>query len=484
MTPRTQSYRIAEGTSHETSVYVYTADGRGPTTFVVGGVHGDEPSGYRAAGRIAGWAVERGELVVVPRANAVAIEHDSRYDGDGDLNRKFPPRGGECDTYLARELWRAIERHDPDWVFDLHSSRGVWQSGDGGVGQALFPTWIPPARARGADCVRALNEEFDLPDPIAYRMGNTLDADRPMLMHRVAGMLDGLGFICETTERADLADQIRWHLFTVEHVMGQYGQPPVTGPRSESRGLWVDEPWQRYRFAGAYEDPVVVAKPLSYRGPDPAHARLGSVTSDGFDCRIEEWEYLNGVHLGERVGGLVRESGTDRTASGTRTETGTVTTDGSWRSVSFDRSFRTTPVVLAQPQTVWGSQPIVARLRDVTERGFAVRLQEGEGTDDHVTERVGYVALGIDRGIMHGSQFETKRVPAVTDEWKRIEFDREYPEPLLLSGIQSFNGSNPCELRYTDLTRTGVRLKIEEERAEDDETDHLPEEVGLCVLAG
>lgn len=86
---------------------------------------------------------------------------------------------------------------------------------------------------------------------------------------------------------------------------------------------------------------------------------------------------------------------------------------------------------------------------------------------------------------MHGARFEARRLPAgVTDEWTRIGFDREYPEPVLLSGIQSFNGPNTCELRYTDLTPTGVRVRVEDERSADEETNHVREEIGLCVFEG
>jgi hypothetical protein len=109
-------------------------------------------------------------------------------------------------------------------VFDLHSSHGIYKSGDDGVGQAMFPTWTSPARSNGENTVAALNNHFDLSGDLCYRMGNTLNADRDMLVHRVAGMLDRPGYICETTEKAPLDEQVQWHLFTVEHAMAQYGQ--------------------------------------------------------------------------------------------------------------------------------------------------------------------------------------------------------------------------------------------------------------------
>ena len=231
-------YKIMLGTSNEQTVYYYRAPQDGPTTMVIGGIHGDERSGYMAADQIRKWTVNRGELVVVPRAHPEAIADDLR-PWDNDLNRKFPPTGGDCLTPLADKLWDVVEHHDPDWVFDLHSSRGIYKSGDGGVGQAMFPTWSSPARSTGEKTVAALNDEFGLSGDMAYLMGNTLDADRDMLMHRVAGVLDRPGFICETTEKAPLDDQIAWQLFTVEYTMAQYGQRRVSGTNANSNEIVV-----------------------------------------------------------------------------------------------------------------------------------------------------------------------------------------------------------------------------------------------------
>ncbi|MFB6163752.1 MAG: succinylglutamate desuccinylase/aspartoacylase family protein, partial [Haloarculaceae archaeon] len=229
------SYTIETGSANEQTVHVYRSGVAGPTTLVVGGVHGDERAGYQAADEIATWTVDCGTLVVIPHAHPTAIADDVR-PWDDDLNRQFPPTGGDCKTALASAIWNEVERHDPDWAFDLHSSHGIYQSGDGGVGQAMFPTWTSPARSTGEETVAALNDEFGLTGDLAYRMGNTLDADRDMLMHRVAGILDRPGYICETTEKAPLDDQVAWHLFTVRFTMAQYGQQCSTDATTASGG--------------------------------------------------------------------------------------------------------------------------------------------------------------------------------------------------------------------------------------------------------
>lgn len=221
---------VLAGTVHETTAHVIEGGGDGPTTFVVGGMHGDERAGHRAARAIAEWSVARGRLVVLPAADRVALRSGTRSGGGRDLNRQFPATDDRRPmSRLARAIWRLLRRHDPDWVFDLHSSRGVYRSGDGGVGQAVFPTDVPPARARAGRAVEALNDRFDLSGRLAYRVGNDLDGDRPMLVHRVGQVLERPGYILETAEAAPLADQVAWHRFAVAHVMEQSGQVPDRG---------------------------------------------------------------------------------------------------------------------------------------------------------------------------------------------------------------------------------------------------------------
>ena len=86
-----KSVTIMDGTEHETTGYVQTGSSDGPTVMIVGGIHGNEVAGYKAASKLSDLSIERGRLVTVPRANVVAIENGSRSPPGGvDLNRQFP----------------------------------------------------------------------------------------------------------------------------------------------------------------------------------------------------------------------------------------------------------------------------------------------------------------------------------------------------------------------------------------------------------
>ncbi|WP_440005330.1 hypothetical protein [Halomicrococcus sp. SG-WS-1] len=48
--------------------------------------------------------------------------------------------------------------------------------------------------------------------------------------------------------------------------------------------------------------------------------------------------------------------------------------------------------------------------------------------------------------------------------------------------MQTFRGIDPANLRYRNLSGTGVELEVDEERSADDETAHVPEDIGYAVF--
>ncbi|MDG2291322.1 MAG: hypothetical protein P8L37_01590, partial [Phycisphaerales bacterium] len=60
---------IGAGTPFETRWYSHDSEQDGPTVLIIGGMHGNEPSGHRAARQIATWSVKSGTLIVLPAAN-------------------------------------------------------------------------------------------------------------------------------------------------------------------------------------------------------------------------------------------------------------------------------------------------------------------------------------------------------------------------------------------------------------------------------
>lgn len=210
------SYTIRTGTSEETTVFVADGDEPGPTVMVVGGMHGDEPAGYESASLIAQWGVDRGRLVVLPEAFKPAIESRSRGVDGRDLNREFPP-GSEPESALARSIWGVVTDEAVDFLFDLHSSHGVYDDGDGdGVGQAVFATAAGDADRHRRDLQSYLNETLVANDAYAFTGWTPADDDgRPMLRYKVGADRGTPALIFETYRGLD---DVRQRMLTTSAV--------------------------------------------------------------------------------------------------------------------------------------------------------------------------------------------------------------------------------------------------------------------------
>ncbi|KTG10995.1 hypothetical protein AUR64_07460 [Haloprofundus marisrubri] len=252
----------------------------------------------------------------------------------------------------------------------------------------------------------------------------------------------------------------------------------------EAHRLAATQHWRTQAFDSSYTNPVVVALPVSTSGYQPATSRVQEVDGRSFEYRVQEWNYLDGPHVEEVVGSLVVEAGTSA-VEGLQLESGTVKATTGWTGVSFDEAFDKQPVVLTQPQSTDGWQAVVSRNRSISKRRFATRLQEEEANDNwHHDETVGYVAVEPGTGSLGGAPFEAGREASVGHEWQTLEFDESYDNPVFVADVETFNGNNPCSLRYRNLTRTSVEVRVEEERSADDEQWHKPETVGYVVVEG
>ncbi|MBX0295192.1 succinylglutamate desuccinylase/aspartoacylase family protein [Haloarcula nitratireducens] len=229
---------LLAGTNYATDVVTIDAPNDGPAAVVVGGMHGDEPSGYRAASDVASWQFDAGKLVVLPEANRPAIERGTRHNDDGDLNRKFPT-GREAETKLARSIWRLIESANPDVVLDLHSSKGVYRTHESAVGQAVFPTVVDPAPTYARAAIETANDTvvpWYMPYH-RYERGNLLDGASPLLVDKVAGDLDRPGYIVESTKFIlDPPTAARWTSLVAETLLAKHGIPRRDGRVESTAG--------------------------------------------------------------------------------------------------------------------------------------------------------------------------------------------------------------------------------------------------------
>jgi len=259
-------------------------------------------------------------------------------------------------------------------------------------------------------------------------------------------------------------------------------------PHLEVGDINVNHDWTRVTFNKPFLDPVVVAKPLSFNGPDYAVVRTRNVTRDGFKIRLQEWDYLDNRHTQETVSFIAIERGGYLLEDGTRVEADQFETDimSGFETVKFKNSFRSIPIVIVNVSTFNGGQTVTTRVKDVNTQGFKLRMQEQQASSpQHTTETVSYIAWELSSGTLEGLSFVVNKTNnMVKHSFYKIVFNDVFINiPSFLADLQTFNGADTANLRWKNKGRSGVDVKITEEQSADDETNHTTEVVGYMVFS-
>jgi predicted deacylase len=118
--------RLPSDTLLSVQVYVFRSKNPGPTTLLLGGVHGDEINGVEILRRVlsnkVGKDITKGSIIVIPLLNVYGFINFNRYVPDGkDVNRSFP---GTKNGSLASRIAGTLTRHIlplVDYIFDFHT---------------------------------------------------------------------------------------------------------------------------------------------------------------------------------------------------------------------------------------------------------------------------------------------------------------------------------------------------------------------------
>lgn len=215
---------IAAGTPSATPYYIQNSDVAGPVVFIVGGIHGNEPAGAYAADQIRLWPIKRGRLIVVPRANMLALAADKRNTPAVDslqanLNRNFPKAGERKETigFMAQALWAFLEKQKPGWLIDLHEGSDFDQVSDKSVGSSIITFPTPAGKEVSAEMLSAINDTISDPDRKFTQRGSPIDGS----LARAAGEhLSANAMILETTRKDQpLSLRVRQHLIMVDALL-------------------------------------------------------------------------------------------------------------------------------------------------------------------------------------------------------------------------------------------------------------------------
>jgi hypothetical protein len=255
----------------------------------------------------------------------------------------------------------------------------------------------------------------------------------------------------------------------------------------------LDHNSQTIALENTYQNPVIFAQPLSYKGVAPATIRIENIESDNFTVKIQEPSNEDGEHVKETFTYLVLEAGSWELADGTLLEVGSLETDNlvqldGWETVSLSQDFSAPPAVFSQVQTDNGPEFLRTRQEDTTTSSFQVALEEEErlATSGHTTETVGWLAVEKGTGSWDGRPFVAGYTgDRVSHEWYSLDFNSTFNRtPQFLASLASFDGPDSSGLRYQNLNSNNVQIKVEEDTSLDDEINHTSEDIAYLAVEG
>ncbi len=251
--------------------------------------------------------------------------------------------------------------------------------------------------------------------------------------------------------------------------------------------LQADHNWKRVTFRTPFIDPVLVTKPVTYNNSDPAVVRMRNLDQTGFEVRLQEWDYLDGIHDREKLNYLVMEQGRHTLSDGAQIEAGYInsTAANTFEHVAFQQPFEIKPIVTTSITSTNETDAVTGRIRRITPEGFDYRLQEQEiNPRQHAHEQVAYIAWTPSTGTVDGLSFEVANADTpVNQRSQQQAFSSSFAQaPAFIADMQTMNGFDPANLRAHHAEPLGITLQVDEEQSKDTEIYHAKEHIGYLAF--
>lgn len=222
---RTQGL-IAENTEWENPYYVIDSGAEGPTLLITGGLHGNEPAGYRAAEQIRHWPIRRGKLIVVPRVNTPGLNQNTRWlPGESEAlrnaNRNFPRTGepNEARSVPIKALWEFMQGQELDWVIDLHEGFDFNIANSKSDGSSIIYFDTPEMQKLAEEIHNEVNSTIEDPDRKIVKRSKSGPINGGLVRTAVE-RLGAKGFCFETTySKQPISTRTRQHRIMVHCLM-------------------------------------------------------------------------------------------------------------------------------------------------------------------------------------------------------------------------------------------------------------------------
>lgn len=165
-------------TEYELNIYKIYGKKPGKTLMLIGGIQGNEPGGFLSADLYADMSLEKGSLIVVPRANFYSIILNQR-GAHGDMNRKFT--GEDNSISMEDKIVTILKKliKESDYLLNLHDGAGYFYP-------KHINNWRNPMRfgqAIIADCEEYMVPGTDRVIKLGEMAQKVLDEVNPHIKH-------------------------------------------------------------------------------------------------------------------------------------------------------------------------------------------------------------------------------------------------------------------------------------------------------------
>jgi PKD repeat protein len=248
----------------------------------------------------------------------------------------------------------------------------------------------------------------------------------------------------------------------------------------------VDQQWVQVLFSNAFTSPVIIAGPPAYNDPDPVLIRIRNVTSEGFEIRLQEWDYQDDTHAPEIFSFIVLEAGVYTLNNGMKVEAGNFTGSTTFQEITLQQAYTSVPIILTQVVSDNELDAVTGRVANITSAKFEYKMQEQQtNKKSHVGETISYLAWEPGTGELSTLMFEAGTTGQnVSNNWHDLSFQSQFPElPLFLGGMQTNVDADPASPRINGLTETSVQVQVAEEQSKDTEVTHAAEVIGYLAIS-
>ncbi|GAB1268339.1 hypothetical protein NBRC116493_15920 [Aurantivibrio infirmus] len=268
--------------------------------------------------------------------------------------------------------------------------------------------------------------------------------------------------------------------------------------------------WTSVTFQQVFPStPVVFVLPTDTNA-DPASLRIRNVTTTGFEVGVVEPQGEDGQTSAMQFDYFAAETGTYNFPGGVRVVVATHSTASyqgkrlsgtSWDTINFpNNSFNSTPVVVAQVQTinsqagldagVLASPWLEVAMRSVSSNSMQISLERAETNDGTVvSETIGYLAMESGEELSIGGEtIKSLRTADNIQGWSNNCRNSNYPSsfsaiPLVVASQNTRDGGDGGWVRRCAISTSSVGMTIDEDRAADSERSHTTERVGLLAIS-